>query len=52
MFAPMMTGMADPTSSTPPPTIPTTMDVVEEDDWMIEVAKTPMKKPTNGLAVV
>jgi hypothetical protein len=52
MFAPIMIGMADPMSNTPPPTIPTTMEVVEDDDWITEVAKTPIKKPTNGLAVV
>jgi hypothetical protein len=45
-------GMADSIPNTPPPTIPTTMDVVDEEDWMSEVAKTPIKKPTNVLAVV
>lgn len=45
-------GMADEVSKTPPATIPTTMEVVDDDDWIIEVDKIPIKRPTTGLLVV
>jgi hypothetical protein len=45
-------GMALGTFKTPPATRPTTMDVVEEEDWIKEVARIPINKPTSGLVVV
>jgi len=52
MLAPMIIGMADDVSKTPPATMPTTIQVVDDDDWIIEVDKIPIKKPTIGLLVV
>jgi hypothetical protein len=52
MLAPIMMGMADGISRTPPATIPTTIDVVDDDDWIIEVERIPIKRPTIGLVVV
>jgi hypothetical protein len=48
----MMIGMALVTFRAPPATNPTTIDVVVEEDWIREVARIPMNKPTNGLVVV
>jgi len=52
MLAPMMMGMALATFRAPPATMPTTMEVVDEEDWMMDVAKIPMNRPTKGLVVV
>ena len=52
MLAPMMMGMALTTFKAPPATRPTTMDVVEEEDWMMDVDRIPMNKPTSGFVVV
>jgi hypothetical protein len=46
-----MMGMADGISRAPPATIPTTIDVVEDDDWIIEVERIPIKRPIIGLVV-
>ncbi len=51
ILAPIMMGMAAGISRTPPATIPTTIDVVDDDDWIIEVERIPMKRPTIGLVV-
>jgi hypothetical protein len=51
MLAPIIMGMADCISRTPPATIPTTIDVVDDDDWIIEVDRIPIKRPTIGLVV-
>jgi hypothetical protein len=45
-------GMAFATFNAPPATSPTTIDVVEEDDWTMEVARIPMNNPTKGFVVV
>ncbi len=52
ILAPIIIGIALATFKTPPPTRPTTMDVVEEEDWIREVARIPINKPTSGLVVV
>ena len=52
MLAPMTMGMALATFKAPPATRPTTMAVVEEEDWMIEVERIPINSPTSGLVVV
>jgi hypothetical protein len=52
MFAPIIMGIALGTVSTPPPTKPTTMEVVVEELWISEVASIPMNKPTSGLEVL
>jgi hypothetical protein len=44
--------MADEVSKTPPATMPTTIEVVDDDDWIIDVDKIPIKRPTIGLLVV
>jgi len=51
-LAPMMMGIALGTFNAPPATSPTTIEVVDEDDWMMEVERIPMNKPTKGLVVV
>jgi hypothetical protein len=51
ILAPMMIGMAVGTVRAPPPTRPTTMDVVVEELWMTDVVKMPMNRPTKGLEV-
>jgi len=48
----MTMGMAVGTVKTPPATRPTTIDVVEDEDWMRDVARIPMNKPTSGFVVV
>jgi len=48
----MIMGIALVTFNAPPATSPTTIEVVEEEDWMIEVARIPMNRPTKGLVVV
>ena len=52
ILAPITMGMALVIFITPLPTIPTTIDVVEEELCIIEVAKIPIKRPTKGLEVV
>ena len=52
ILAPIIMGIAFVTFSAPPATKPTTIDVVEEDDCMIEVTRIPIKRPTKGLVVV
>ena len=52
IFAPITIGMAFAIERLPPATRPTTMDVVEEEDWIIEVARIPMNRPTIGFVVV
>jgi hypothetical protein len=52
ILAPMTMGMALVTFNAPPATNPTTMDVVDEDDWIMEVERIPMNNPTMGLVVV
>jgi hypothetical protein len=44
-------GMAFATVRTPPPTIPTIIDVVEDELCITEVTKIPINKPTMGLDV-
>jgi hypothetical protein len=48
----MIIGMAFGTVKTPPPTIPTTMAVVDEELWIREVARTPINRPTSGTDVL
>jgi hypothetical protein len=45
-------GIALATFNAPPATNPTTIEVVDEEDWMMEVARIPMNRPTKGLVVV
>lgn len=52
ILAPIIIGMAFSILSAPAATIPTTIDVVEEELCTIEVARTPINKPTKGLVVV
>ncbi len=52
ILAPMIMGMALLTFRTPPPTKPTTIAVVDEEDWIKEVARIPINKPATGLEVV
>jgi hypothetical protein len=52
ILAPIMMGIALATFNAPPATNPTTIEVVDEEDWMMEVERIPMNKPTNGLVVV
>ena len=52
ILAPIIMGMALATFNTPPPTNPTTIEVVEEDDCIRDVARVPMNNPTSGLVVV
>src|SRR5699024_9156266 len=46
-LAPIKIGIAVANGS-PPATIPTTIDVVVEDDWVSTVARIPMTSPTTG----
>jgi hypothetical protein len=48
----MMIGIALATFNAPPATNPTTIEVVDEEDWMREVARIPMNRPTRGFVVV
>jgi hypothetical protein len=48
----MTIGMAFVTVSTPPPTMPTTIDVVDDELCISDVAKTPINSPTKGFDVV
>jgi hypothetical protein len=52
ILAPIIIGMALGMVSAPPATRPTTMDVVDDEDWMIDVARIPIKSPTIGFVVV
>jgi len=45
-------GIALATFKTPPPTIPTTIDVVVDDDCIKDVARIPINNPTKGFEVV
>jgi hypothetical protein len=47
-----MIGIALLTVKTPPPTIPTTIEVVEEELCIIDVERIPINNPTRGLEVV
>jgi hypothetical protein len=48
----MIMGMAGGISRAPPATIPTTIEVVDDEDWIIEVDKIPIKRPATGLVVM
>jgi hypothetical protein len=48
----MIMGMAFVTFNAPPATNPTTIVVVDEEDWMMEVERIPMNRPVKGLVVV
>jgi hypothetical protein len=48
----MMIGMALATFKAPPATKPTTIDVVKEEDWTMEVERIPTNSPIKGLVVV
>ena len=52
ILAPIMMGIAFVTFNAPPATNPTTIEVVDEEDWTMEVERIPMNRPTNGLVVV
>ena len=52
MLAPMTIGIAPLTSSAPPATRPTAIEVVVDELWTRLVARMPMKRPTKGLEVV
>ena len=52
IFAPMIIGTAFVILSAPPETIATTMAVVAEELWIIEVARRPIMRPVNGFEVV
>jgi hypothetical protein len=52
MLAPMMMGMALATFRAPPATSPTTMDVVNDEDWTMEVERIPTNSPIKGFVVV
>jgi hypothetical protein len=52
MLAPIMMGIALLTFKAPPATKPTTIDVVKEEDWTIDVERIPTNSPIKGLVVV
>ena len=52
MFAPMMTPIACRRVMSPEFTKPTTMTVVADELWMIEVITRPVRKPVRGLPVI
>jgi hypothetical protein len=52
ILAPIIIGMAVEISRAPPATIPTTIEVVDEEDCIMEVANIPIKRPATGFVVV
>ena len=52
MFAPIITPMACVSVSNPAFTKLTTITVVADEDWMIDVTPTPVKTPLSGLDVM
>ena len=49
MLAPKSIGMAI-SSGRPPAIMPTTIEVVVDDDWMMAVVTIPIARPTNGFS--
>jgi len=52
ILAPIIIGIADEISKAPLATIPTIIEVVDEEDCIMEVANIPIKRPTTGFVVV
>jgi hypothetical protein len=48
ILAPIIIGIADEISKAPLATIPTTIEVVDEEDCIMEVANIPIKSPATG----